>query len=150
MTFGAHTWLTQSSTQTPISLTSGEAANYWLVKTSSRAIGTHNLSRDLGVQGSLSLEVGTGSAAAKGIAFGRNVGRYATWKQAVSGCSRQSHQLDGKHNIADLMTQHVDRSTLLQTYRLQGFEADLTEKAMPRLGQPASDRSLTPPQVSAA
>ena len=118
MIFGAHIWLTQSSTQTPISLSCGEKQFYGLVKTSSRAIYTHNVTTWVfQFYGSLSLEVVTDSAAAKGIAVRRGLNGCVTWKQTVVTTDRMSlkrfvlTELDGQHNIADVMTTHVDKLT---------------------------------------
>ena len=48
--FGGHLWWTSSSTQTPISLPSGEAEFYGVIKASSRAIGGQHLAHDLGFE----------------------------------------------------------------------------------------------------
>ena len=119
--FGSHCWLTQSSTQTPISLSSGEAEFYGLVKTGSRAIGIHNLCHDLGFHlwGELALEVSTDSSAAKGVAVRRGVGKIrhletgSLWIQTAVAAKRfELTKIDGKKNEADLMTKFVDRVTL--------------------------------------
>ena len=121
--FGSHCWLTQSSTQVPISLSSGEAEFYGLVKTGSRAIGVHSLCVDLGFNmfGELLLEVSTDSSAAKGVAVRRGVGKLrhletgSLWVQAAVAAKRFIlSKVDGKKNEADLMTKFVDRATLVR------------------------------------
>ena len=131
LTFGTHTWFTQSSTQAPISLSSGEAEFYGLVKTGSRSIGTHNLCKDLGfeIYGSTTLEVSTDSVAAKGIAVRRGVGKVrhletgSLWVQAAVAAGRFTLvKVDGYKNPPDIMTKHVDAVTLqrhLATLRLR-------------------------------
>ena len=121
--FGGHCWMTQSSTQVPISLSSGEAEFYGLVKTGSRAIGIHNLCKDLGflLWGELTLEVSTDSSAAKGVAVRRGVGKIrhletgSLWVQAAVAAKRFAlSKVDGTKNEADLMTKFIDRATLVR------------------------------------
>ena len=60
--FGQHTWYCSSTTQVPVSLSSGEAETYGVTKAFSRATGVRNLANDLGFEryGELSLEVPNG------------------------------------------------------------------------------------------
>ena len=77
--FGQHLIWASSTTPIPVSLSSGEAEVYGLTKVCSRAIGLRHLAMVLGYMrhGPLPLEVGTDSAAAKGIASRRG------WIQAA-------------------------------------------------------------------
>ena len=45
--FAQHTWYCSSTTQVPVSLSSGEAETYGVTKGFSRAIGIRNLENDL-------------------------------------------------------------------------------------------------------
>jgi hypothetical protein len=104
---GRHTIHTSSTTQIPISLSSGEAEFYAAVKTASRLIGTLALAKDLGVE--LGGRLFTDSAAAKGVFSRRGCGKVrhletpTLWVQkAVQDKRFTLHKVDGKRNPADL------------------------------------------------
>ena len=121
ITFGKHTWNPLSSTQVPISLSSAEAEYYGLVKAGSRAIGIINLARDFGfdLYNHLDLELLSDSSSAIGISVRRGVGKVrhletgALWLQAAVSAKRFAvKKVDGKKNVADILTKYVDRETL--------------------------------------
>ena len=121
ITFGTHTWVTLASTQVPISTSSAEAEYYGLVKAGSRAIGIINLARDFGFEsiGELSLGLLSDSSSAIGVSVRRGVGKIrnletgALWLQQAVAMKRFSvSKVDGKKNIADIMTKFVDKATL--------------------------------------
>ena len=118
--------LTSSTTQVPISLSSGEAEFYGTVKCASRLIGMCALATDFGfdVLGRL----WTDSAAAKGVMSRRGCGRIrhletpTLWVQkAVQDKKFTIHKEDGKRNIADLGTKYVDAATMWRLMQSMGL-----------------------------
>ena len=114
-------WLMLSSTQVPISLSLAQAEFYGLVKAGSRAIGIFNLAKDFGFDklGILDLELLCDSSSAIGVAVRRGVGKIrhletgSLWlQQAVSQKRFRVTKVDGKKNIADILTKPIDRVTL--------------------------------------
>jgi len=143
-THGTHTLFTLSSTQVPISLSSAEAEFYGLTKAASRLIGLRNLLRDMGVEmfGPTEYDLATDSSAAMGVASRRGTGRIrhletgALWvQQALSRRLFTLSKVDGKNNIADVLTKHVDKATL---HRLLQLLSMRVEKSRPKLA-PAAD-----------
>jgi hypothetical protein len=141
--FGTHCWLTQSSTQGPIALSSGEAEHYGTVKTACRLLGSGQLMLDFGLQryGTWELVLQSDSSAAIGIAVRRGTGRIrhmetgGLWLQKAIGDKRlRIEKILGKINPADLMTKSVDRATLERLVVIFGlrFEFDRT-KLIPNL-----------------
>ena len=120
--FGQHTWYCRSTTQVPVSLSSGEAETYGVTKAFSRAIGMRNLANDLGFEGygELSLEVQTDSSAALAICQRRGCGRIrhleagCLWIQAALASKRvnQLTKVLGAKNTADILTKSVSRRDL--------------------------------------
>ena len=126
VTYGTHTWLTVSSTQVPVSLSSAEAEFYGLVKAASRGLGTMSLLRDFGIDllGPLSLRLLCDSSSAIAVATKRGCGKIrhietgALWIQAAVGAKRLSiTKVDGKKNFADILTKAVDAATLKKMLR---------------------------------
>ena len=120
---GHHLIKAWSATQANISLSSGEAEFYGVVKTSSRGLGILQLALDFGFDrhGEMDLEVLTDSSAAKGIAVRRGAGKVrhietgALWvQQALNNGRFALSKVDGKKNVSDLMTKAVDHSTLVK------------------------------------
>eukprot|EP00971_Amphidinium_carterae_P167417 3317171-Amphidinium_carterae.1 len=114
---GAHTICTASTTQVPISLSSGEAEYYACVKTGSRLLGMVQLLRDFGY--SMQAVLYTDSAAAKGICSRRGCGKVrhlevpTLWLQDAMQRGRMAiKKIDGSKNPADLMTKHLDQTSL--------------------------------------
>ena len=121
--FGKHCWYTKSSTQVPISLSSGEAEYYALTKAGSRALGFMGLADDLGINmfGEITLQIDTDSSAAKGIAVRRGVGKIrhletsTLWvQQAVANRKFTIKKIDGKVNPADIGTKGLDETSMLR------------------------------------
>ena len=121
-TFGQHLWMTLSSTQVPVSLSSAEAEYYGLVKAGSRAIGLYNLAKDLGFElyGTFDLELQTDSSSALGVTARRGVGKIrhletgALWlQQAVSQRKFLVSKIDGKINPADALTKYLAGDDLM-------------------------------------
>ena len=116
-----------SSTQVPISLSSAEAEFYGLVKAGSRGIGIFNLAKDFGFDklGLLDLELLSDSSSAIGVAIRRGVGKIrhletgSLWlQQAVAQKRFLVTKVDGKKNVADILTKPVDRTTLQRLFAL--------------------------------
>ena len=70
---GAHVLKTSSATQPTVSLSSGEAEFYGVVKASGLALGQQSLLRDLGLE--LPVRVWTDSSAAMGICARQGLGK---------------------------------------------------------------------------
>jgi len=109
---GAHAVKTWSSTQSGISLSSGEAEFYGVLKGSGIGLGFQSLLADLGVE--LSLRVWTDSAAAVGICNRQGLGKlrhlatHLLWiQQAVRSRRFELRKVPGEQNPADLLTKHM-------------------------------------------
>ena len=122
MQFGRHLWHTSSSTQVPVSLSSGEAETYGVTKACSRALGMKYLAVDLGFElhRPQSLEVGTDSSAAMGVSQRRGSGNIrhleagCLWIQQAIASGRISAlvKVPGKLNEPDILTKGVGRQDL--------------------------------------
>ena len=133
--FGSHIIYTQSSTQAPIALSSGEAEFYGCVKAASRALGIRQLGVDLGifvVQGGpayvptskpnlvpLPVRLYTDSTSALGTACKRGAGKIrhieigSLWLQQVVAEKKIAiAKIDGKKNPPDILTKFGERSML--------------------------------------
>ena len=109
---GRHMTKSWSSTQANIALSSGEAEYYGLVKGASVAIGVRSMHEDMGLK--VRVRVSTDASAAKGIARRRGLGKirhievHQLWVQdKVAAGEVEIRKVDGKANIADLLTKHV-------------------------------------------
>ena len=120
---GRHIIFTQSSTQAPIALSSGEAEFYGCVKAASRALGVRQLAFDMGVFGAdgnpLPIRLYTDSSSAMGTACKRGAGKIrhieigSLWlQQVVADKKIQMAKIDGKKNPPDILTKFGDRSML--------------------------------------
>ncbi len=126
MTIGRHTIKTWSSTLPSVSLSSGEAEFYGVVRAAGMGLGYQSLLCDLGV--SLPLRVWTDSTAAVGICSRQGLGgqrhidTHSLWVQQGLRCGRFTlHKVDGEVNPADLFTKHMPtRDRLAQLARLFG------------------------------
>jgi hypothetical protein len=108
---GSHTIKHWSSTQTSISLSSGEAEFNGVVKGSGMALGYQSLLRDLGVD--LPVRVWTDSSAAIGICSRQGLGKlrhldtHTLWvQQAVRQKRIDLRKIAGERNPADIFTKH--------------------------------------------
>ena len=109
---GKHLIKSWSSTQGPISLSSGEAEFYGVVKASGVALGYQALLRDLGLR--LPLRVWTDSSATMGICSRQGLGKLrhidtrSLWvQQRVRDGSIELRKVRGEVNPADLFTKHL-------------------------------------------
>ena len=119
---GKHCIRTYSSTQTTVSLSSGEAEYYGIVKGSSNALGLIGMLGDIGVCSSV--VVCTDASAAKGIASRRGLGKVRhielceLWLQdQVARGKIQLVKICGEDNISDSLTKPPDADRILQTMR---------------------------------
>ena len=115
--FGSHCIKSWASTQATISLSSGEAEYYGVVKAASVALGMRAMLRDMGIQ--TVLHIYTDAEAARGIAARRGLGRtrhievhYLWVQEKLAAKDFFLHRVGGKANPEDLLTKHVDRQTL--------------------------------------
>ena len=118
---GKHLIKSWSSTQTPISLSSGEAEFYGVVKASGIALGYQALLHDLGIE--VPIRIWTDSSATMGICGRQGLGKLrhvdtrSLWvQQRVRDGSLELRKVRGEVNPADLFTKHLsseDRVTSL-------------------------------------
>ena len=118
---GSHLLKSWSSTQPSISLSSGEAEYYGVVKAAGIAIGHQSLMQDLGIK--VGVRVWTDSSAAMGICGRSGLGKlrhvqtHTLWVQErVRTGAIQLRKVNGLVNPADLFTKHLssrDRVTQL-------------------------------------
>ncbi len=121
---GAHTIKTWSSTQSSVSLSSGEAEFNGVVRGSGAGLGYRSLLGDLGQD--LPLRVWTDSSAALGICSRQGLGKlrhldtHTLWvQQAVRSGQVDLRKIDGEVNPADLFTKHsISREKLMALTRL--------------------------------
>ncbi|CAK0851548.1 unnamed protein product, partial [Prorocentrum cordatum] len=116
---GQHLIVTASTTQIPISMSSGEAEFYGCVRAASRAIGMQSLCQGLGRDASL--RIWSDSAAALGIMQRRGCGKVrhletpTLWVQKALKDGRfQLAKVPGKSNPADLGTKFLDQAAMLR------------------------------------
>jgi len=96
-----------------VSLSSGEAEYYGIVKGASIGMGLRSMANDLGLQ--LTIGVNTDASAALGIACRRGLGKVRhievdqLWIQdRVINGDIEVMKIHGKENIADILTKHVN------------------------------------------
>ena len=116
---GKHRIKSWSSTQASISLSSGEAEFYGVVKASGIALGYQALLSDLG--SSLPVRVWTDSSATMGICGRQGLGRLrhvdtqCLWiQQRVRDGSLELRKVKGEQNPADLFTKHLSSSSRIR------------------------------------
>jgi hypothetical protein len=116
---GKHLVKSWSSTQASISLSSGEAEFYGVVKASGIALGYQALLSDLG--SSLPVRVWTDSSATMGICGRQGLGRLrhvdtqCLWiQQRVRDGSLELRKVKGEQNPADLFTKHLSSSSRIR------------------------------------
>ena len=116
--WGSHILKTWSTTQSVVALSSGEAEFYSLVRGACEGMGILALNRDIG--GDVAQMVAsTDSAAAKGIASRRGIGKVrhldtrTLWVQDLmcKGTMRVK-KLDGEQNPADILTKYLGAAKL--------------------------------------
>ena len=116
---GSHCLKTWSTTQNKVSLSSGEAEYYALVKCGCETLGLQSVMADLGIETTCLMK--TDSTAAKGMTNRRGHGKVKhlqtceLWLQEVVKDKRIEIQKVGtKFNPADLMTKHLDSKTAVE------------------------------------
>ena len=109
--FGKHAVKHWSSTQTSISLRSGEAEFAGVIRGAGQGLGYQALLKDVGVE--LPLRVWTDSSAAIGICSRQGLGKlrhldtHTLWiQQAVRAKRVDLRKVDGECNPADILTKH--------------------------------------------
>ena len=123
---GHHACKHWSSTQTSISLSSGEAEFAGVIRGAGQGLGYQALLRDLGVE--LPLRVWTDSSAAIGICTRQGLGKlrhldtHTLWiQQAVRTRRVDLRKVEGEKNPADLLTKHsISRQRLEDLVTLFG------------------------------
>jgi len=123
---GSHTLKHWSSTQSGVSLSSGEAEFHGVVKGAGMGLGYQALLQDLGIKASL--RVWTDSSAAIGIASRQGLGKlrhldtHTLWlQQAVRSRRLELKKVPGTANPADLLTKHsLTRDKVLELVKLFG------------------------------
>ena len=116
-----------ASTQALISLSSGEAEYYGIVKASSVGLGVKAMMADLGHE--LELEVLTDASAAKGIASRRGLGktrhvavRFLWVQERVKNGDLTVSKVWGGDNPADLLTKYLTRDKMDRCMLTFGLE----------------------------
>ena len=125
--YGQHCVKTWSSTQAIISLSSGEAEYYGVVKASSVGLGLKAMLTDMGI--TPTLEVLTDASAAKGIASRTGLGKtrhievhYLWVQERIATKDLKLSKVWGHDNPADLLTKHLDATHLQRYMHLIGME----------------------------
>ena len=110
---GGHSIKSWCSTQSIVSLSSGEAEYYGIVKGASIGLGLRSMLRDFGVE--VAIRVNTDASAAKGMANSRGLGKVRhievnqLWIQdRVANGDIEIIKVNGNQNIADILTKHVN------------------------------------------
>ena len=125
---GRHVIRTWSSTQPSVTLSSGEAEFYGLVKAAGAGLGHQSIMRDFGL--SVPVRVWTDSSAALGISSRSGLGKlrhletHTLWVQEkVRTGAIQVRKVRGDVNPADLFTKHLPSSIKIgQLVKLFGCE----------------------------
>ena len=125
---GRHVLKTWSSTQPTVSLSSGEAEFYGVVRASGLALGQQSLMRDLGHE--MPVRVWTDSSAAIGISSRQGLGKLrhiatrTLWiQQAICSKAIELRKVRGEVNPADLFTKHLSsRERVTNLTQLFGCE----------------------------
>ena len=128
MMLGGHVLRTWSSTQASISLSSGEAEFYGVVRAAGAALGHQSLMEDMGYK--LPVRVWTDSSAAMGVCHRQGLGRLrhietqSLWvQQKVRNDSIELRKVRGEANPADMFTNYLpSRDKVESLVRLFGCE----------------------------
>ena len=110
---GNHMVKSWCSTQAIVSLSSGEAEYYGIVKGGSSGLGLKSMLEDFGVK--VTIRVNIDASAAKGMASRRGLGKVRhiavnqLWIQdRIARGDLTIEKVNGKENIADILTKHVN------------------------------------------
>ena len=124
---GAHLIKSWSSTQKSLSLSSGEAELYAIVKGIGTGLGLQQYMQDLGA--SAELRIHTDSSAAQGICkrvglgTQRHIAVNSLWVQErLRNKQFTLFKVKGEDNPADLMTKHLSRETMIRHLKFLGAE----------------------------
>jgi len=111
--FGNHMVKSWCSTQAIVALSSGEAEYYGIVKGASIGLGLRSMLKDFSIE--VTIKVNTDASAAKGIANRKGLGKVRhievnqLWIQdRISRGDLMVNKVNGKENIADILTKHVN------------------------------------------
>ena len=117
---GEHVLKTWSSTLASVSLSSGEAEFYGVVRAAGQGLGYQSLLQDLGIE--LPVRVWTDSTAAigicsrQGLGTQRHIATHSLWVQQGLRSERFTlHKVAGEKNPADLFTKHMPSRERLST-----------------------------------
>ena len=145
---GEHCMKHWSSTQTSISLSSGEAEFAGVIRGAGHGLGHQALLKDVGVE--VPLRVWTDSSAAIGICSRQGLGKlrhldtHTLWiQQAVRTKRVDLRKVDGERNPADILTKHsISRQRLESLITLYGCRyLDGRAESAPLVKQGASSRT---------
>ena len=148
---GKHLIKSWSSTQTSISLSSGEAEFYGCVKAAGVGLGYQSLLQDVGV--SVPLRVWADSTASIGICSRRGLGklrhiatRYLWIQDRVRDKSFELRKVLGAENPADVFTKHLSGADRVEhLMKLFGCEySDGRPESAPQLRQTSGTRAEEP------
>ena len=114
MMMGSHCLKSWSSTQSVVSLSSGESEYYGIVRGAAQGFGMRSMWDDLGI--SVKLVVNTDASAAKGIAMRKGLGKVRhikvnqLWAQdRVQRGELEIRKISTNDTLADVLTKYVDR-----------------------------------------
>ena len=151
---GTHVIKSWSSTQTSVSLSSGESEFYGVVKAGGISLGYQALLRDVGIR--LPVRVWTDSTATIGICGRQGLGKLrhidtqCLWiQQRVRDKSLELYNVRGEDNPADLFTKHLsspDRiDSLLKLFGCshRGGRSDLAPKLRKETGTSKGEELLS-------
>ena len=138
---GRHVIKTWSSTQNVISLSSGEAEYYGLVKGAAQAIGLQSVLQDIGIQ--VNVIVRTDASAAKGIATRRGMGKIRhievqqLWVQdKVAKGQIKVEKISTTANPADNLTKYLSNEDIAKhMWHVNGSIVDSRHELMPKVAQ---------------
>ena len=132
---GKHTIKHWSSTQPSVSLSSGEAEFYGVVRGTGQGLGYESLLRDIGL--TITLRVWTDSSAALGICSRQGLGKlrhldtHTLWvQQAVRSKRIELKKVLGEETPADILTKHslskerLDKLVVLFDCQFKGGRAE--------------------------
>ena len=127
--FGSHCIRHWSTTQSTISLSSGEAELHGISKGMQHALGLQSLYKDLGLR--VELRVHSDATAAIGIARRRGLGKLRhldcedLWiQQKVRSKEIQLLKVLGAENPADILTKYIDQKTLSAALARMGMVSE--------------------------
>ena len=123
---GRHVVKTSSNLQSTVSLSSGEAEYYGMVKAAAAALGLQALMRDWGFDAQIAIE--SDSSAARSFASRRGLGRlrhvqtrYLWLQERVKLGHVKLHAVAGTNNYADVLTKVTAASRLTEVLGKLGF-----------------------------